>query len=394
MQEVVVSVGMGPQQLAFIKRLKQLGYTVAAFGKGKNSEEAMALADYVGEVDTHNPIDAVEWINSLNIKVIAVGSFAGGGAVYTVQYLSNYYHCSTAIPDEFIAGSDKDTQQKLLEKYKLSSIKTWSFGDLEFDEIRDSDNRKYILKPAVGRGSEGIRFLEKPELLSMIEGDDEAHAEDVVQEVREGDEYRTVVIVQGGEIKLLAPIRRTSYKDTVFLGILKYEEKDLERLTHFLNDFIKSSGIKNSIFKADIIVSKSKLDVIEMDIGVGGGTYFKQFVSRIYNRNLMDEYIHLVLGKKVEEFITNKPALRMDYVFNHYANPICYDVDECKKAIDLAFGECEIQINQLHPERKGGFCSNADFIFTVMYEDIQREPATPFAVDEFVNTHLFTEIKE
>lgn len=38
-RKVVISVGMGPQQLAFIKRLKENGYTVVAFGKEKKPAE-------------------------------------------------------------------------------------------------------------------------------------------------------------------------------------------------------------------------------------------------------------------------------------------------------------------------------------------------------------------
>ena len=59
MKKVVISVGMGPQQLAFIKRLKENGYTVVAFGKGKNSAEAIHLCDYSAELDTHDPEAAI-----------------------------------------------------------------------------------------------------------------------------------------------------------------------------------------------------------------------------------------------------------------------------------------------------------------------------------------------
>ena len=48
----VLSIGMGPGQLEFIRRLKDLGFKVAGFGKGKNSPEAEALLDYKAELDT------------------------------------------------------------------------------------------------------------------------------------------------------------------------------------------------------------------------------------------------------------------------------------------------------------------------------------------------------
>lgn len=64
MTDVVVSVGMGLGQLAFIKRLRELGYNVIAFGKGKNSEEAEKLCLYSAQLDTHRSKEVIEWIDS------------------------------------------------------------------------------------------------------------------------------------------------------------------------------------------------------------------------------------------------------------------------------------------------------------------------------------------
>ena len=120
--------------------------------------------------------------------------------------------------------------------------------------------------------------------------------------MRKGDEYRCVTIVQNGKLKLLAPVLRRSYRDTVFLGVLRYADDHLDRLQAYIQRFLADSGIQNSIIKADIIVSEKSIDMIEMDIGVGGGTYYKTFVSRLYDRNLMDEYIRLITGDKVTPF--------------------------------------------------------------------------------------------
>ena len=385
MKKVVISVGMGPQQLAFIKRLKKNGYTVVAFGKGKNSAEAIRLCDYSAELDTHDPEAAIRWIDSLGVQVAAVGSFAGGGAVQTVQRLSNYYGTVTAIPDELAVGSDKTKQQLLLEKYGLSTIHTWKISELTDGDIHP--NEEYILKPVSGRGSEGITILSGETLMHRYRDNGDVCKEDIVQDVRKGDEYRCVTIVQNGKLKLLAPVLRRSYRDTVFLGVLRYADDHLDRLQAYIQRFLADSGIQNSIIKADIIVSEESIDMIEMDIGVGGGTYYKTFVSRLYDRNLMDEYIRLITGDKVTPFQVARPNLRMDYVFNHQSGPVEYDLEECRKALSTAFGECEIQVNQLHPEKKGGFSSNADFIMTVIRNHSSDEKE-PFAVDDFVNKRL------
>lgn len=386
-KEAILSVGMGPGQLDFIARLKEQGNTVVAFGKGANSREAVEICDYSAEIDTRDFDGAVAWIDSLPVKIMAVGSFAGGMAVKTSQKLSNHYGVCTAVPDDLIVDSSKIDQQVLYERLGLSSIKTWDRSVISVDDIkRLPDDTRFISKPSVGRGSEGITTYDKKELLDAIASDtiDNDH---VIQTIREGREYRCLIMVQNGKMVLLAPVLRRSYRDTSFLGILSYSERDIDRLRPFFDSFTEKCELVNTIIKVDVIVSDDSIDVIEMDIGVGGGFYFKKFISGVYGRDLMDEYINLITDRKVESFSVSKPMLRMDYVFNRLNRPIKYDLDKCKKTFDDKLGQNEILVNRLHPEIKGGFASNSDFIFTVIYEG--DGTMNDFLADDIANSGLF-----
>lgn len=189
----------------------------------------------------------------------------------------------------------------------------------------------------------------------------------------------------------MAPINRISYRDTVFLGRLSYCSRHIERLRKCVESFIDTSHIVNAIIKADIIVSDESIDVIEMDIGVGGGSYYKAFISALYDIDIMEEYIKLITNKPLTQMKIKNEYLRMDYVFNHKKNPIKYDLTECKEQLTHQFGECMIIVNKIHPEIKGGYCSNADFIFTVIYNSDRQTDEVDFAVDEYVNNNLFSE---
>ena len=382
----VLSIGMGPGQLEFIRRLKDLGFKVAGFGKGKNSPEAEALLDYKAELDTSDFESAKNWVDSLGVAITAVGSFAGGRAVATTQRLANYYKAPTAVPDFLLAGTDKIEQQKLYVKYGLSTIPTWRASELTPEDVWAAADADFIIKPSVGRGSEGITIVSRAELENAVRRN-AMHADTVIQGVRIGREYRCLILIQDHAIKLLAPILRKSYRDTVFLGVLKYSEQDLDRLKAFVGAFVEKTGIRSAVIKADIIVSERNIDVIEMDIGVGGGTYFKKFISRLYGTDIMDEYIGLITGKKLSDFQVKYGNLRMDYVFNRFPLPIEYDLETCRRVLTEKLGKCELQINVLHPETKGGYQSNADFIFTVMYES--AEPIDRFLADDIANQSLF-----
>ena len=354
MKEVVISVGMGPGQLVFIKQLTKLGYEVVAFGKGKNSQDAISLCYKTANIDTSNYKEAQEWIDSLGVQVLAVGSYAGGKAVQTVQALSNYYHVATQIPNSLIFNASKEKQQKFLEMHNLSTITTWNSNDITADKIRScTTNTDFIIKPIIGRGSEGIQIVSSDYLIKLVENKQLAKNK-IIQTVVTGTEYRIVVIVQNKKIKLLAPIMRKSYRKTLFLGELSYSDKHLIKIQKFVQSFIDKFCVINSIFKIDVIVSETSINIIEMDIGVGGGMYYKTFVSRLYNMDLLTVYINLILNKPINDFLINKKNLKMEYVFNHRPIPIKYDLDLCKQKLTKQFGDIEILVNLLHPENKGG----------------------------------------
>ena len=181
-EQAILSIGMGPGQLEFIRRLKDLGFKVAGFGKGKNSPEAEALLDYKAELDTSDFESAKNWVDSLGVEITAVGSFAGGRAVATTQRLANYYKAPTAVPDFLLAGTDKIEQQKLYVKFGLSTIPTWRASELTTEDVRAAADASFIVKPSVGRGSEGITIVSRAELEDAVRRNS-MHADTVIQGV-------------------------------------------------------------------------------------------------------------------------------------------------------------------------------------------------------------------
>jgi len=383
MKKAIISVGMGTGQYEFIKRAKEKGFCVVAFGKGKNSEEAVKLADYTAEIDTTDVETAINWINELDVDVVGIGSMAGGRAIETVQRLSRYYDVYTSVPAELIIGNDKTAQMKFYKKFGLSNIDTWRVEEVP-ENISEGE---YIVKPASGRGSEGIFFVDGEKLGRLIR-ENEIGSDDIVQRVVHGDEFRCLIFVQFGEILLLAPVLRKSYRDSVFLGRLIYDDVSAARIKELFEGFVKHFGIQNCVIKADVLVSVDELNVIEMDIGVGGGIYYQTYLSELYGRDLISDYIDILTGKKVEKYKKPAKQLVMDYVFNRKNKPVSYDVDECYKELNNHVKVRRIQTNALCPEKKCGYNSNADFIMTVIFENNNSTDET--YIDQVVNDRLFS----
>lgn len=102
-----------------------------SIGKGNNSEYVISKSDIFAEVDTHSFEDVDKWISENNINFDAAGSFAGGGAILTLQKINMKYNMPTRIPDDLMVGMDKFSQADLYEKYNLTSIKSWTASELE-----------------------------------------------------------------------------------------------------------------------------------------------------------------------------------------------------------------------------------------------------------------------
>lgn len=382
-KNLVVSVGAGQNQRKFIEKLKESGYVVAAFGKGRNDQRVIEICDYFAEIDTADAQAAIEWIESLGIKPIAAGSFAGGVAILTLQKIINYFDLPCRLPEEFLIGMNKLEQQKVYEKYHLSHIET--YGPDELRGVAFLETKQYIIKPFIGRGSCGVRIVSGTEVQHIVKNN-EINENEMIQECVTGTEYRVLVYVQNGEIKILAPIKRQSYENTFLLGRLSFDKIEIGRITQFFVEFIRCSGIENAIFKADIICGEKDINLIEVDIGVGGGIYFKEYISKCFDLDLVETYIRIITGQKIEKKEVVYDNLVMDYVFNWTGMPVTYELEMCKSILCSEYKAHKLLVNSLFPEKKRMVESNADFIFTVIHE---TSNVSVEEVNKYVNERLF-----
>lgn len=386
--KLVVSVGAGTTQFPFIKALKDKGYRVAAFGRGRNDKEAILLCDYFQEIDTSDHVAAIRWLNSLPEKIVAAGSFAGGVAINTLQEICRYFHLPTKIPEFLSVGMNKFEQQQLYEQYHLSTIRTFKYKDIQNNPNLVGDISHFIIKPSVGRGSAGVYQVNQLQMKQILK-EDRLSADDMIQELKDGVEYRMLVIAQDYTLKLLAPIKRDSYHGSFLLGRLSYHSEHIDQIKLYVTKMLRKLNLKDVVLKADIIVNESGIDLIEMDIGVGGGLYFKQYISYLFNYDIINEYIYFITGNEVKSSSTIKEKVVMDYVYNLSGRPIAYDIETCRSKLMEQLGKDVVIIpNRLHPEKSGKFEVNSDFIFCVIH---QNQGMKNDELNKFINREIFQE---
>ncbi len=386
MTKNILSIGAGLPQLDFIKALKKRNYSVIAIGKGRNADEVIALCDDFAEVDTHNLNEAIQWALRYPKKIDAVGSFAGGNAIGTLQEICRALNLPTRIPDHLMVGMDKFSQQALYEKYGLTTIKSWTAKEILNNKQEPRSIEHFIIKPVIGRGSSGVNIVNSSTLLNMVDKG-EIDASTIIQEFRKGEEYRVSVLVQGGEIKLLAPILRVSFDKTFFLGRLSYSSRYFERIEEYFINFIDRCRLTDVILKADVLISDKHIDMIEMDIGVGGGTYYKQYISALFNYDFINQYINLITQSEVEKATLPEVKWVMDYIYNKTGKPFSYNIEYVSQRLDTIIGKHKIIQNLLQPEKTGKLKTNADFIFTVIH---QNEQVNNRELNEYLNSTIFS----
>lgn len=384
--KLVVSVGAGYPQAPFIKALKKRGFKVAAFGKGRNDELAIKHCDYFKEIDTTDAGSVFKWIASLEEPVFACGSYAGGVAIDTLQELDRGFNTATQIPEKLSVGMDKVSQQNLYRSLDLSDIETLTVSTIKKTPELIKPDQEYILKPIIGRGSAGVHHLTGSEILDWV-GSSKASNDDLVQEFISGEEYRLMAIVQNGQLKFLAQIKRDSLKNTFLLGRLSIVTSAENRLANYMNKLIQQTKISNSIIKLDVLVSDSEVNMIEMDIGVGGGIYFKDFIEHAYQYDIEENYIRLITGQELEP-LSKEPLknIKMDYIFNYQGETIEYNLDEIQLWLNDNVGKHKIVKNLLGNGEQGKFSSNAHFIFTVIH---QNECISTIELNEQINNRFF-----
>lgn len=380
-KKYIVSVGAGLAQEPFISKLDEQGYGIIAFGKGGNSRSAVKKCDYFKELDTYDYQTVIDWLHTLPVKIDGAGSFAGGGAILTLQKILSEFNLPTKLNDSLLIGTNKAEQQKFYHQHGLSNIRTWTKGDFD---LKDSKDTAFIVKPIAGRGSEGVKKVTREEIQNYVHS--ELKEDDVIQSLIEGTEYRVLVLVQNYEIIFLAPVKRTSFQNTFLLGRLFYSDTHLEEIKKFYQNLARDLNIKDAIIKSDIILANGHINLIEMDIGVGGGIYYKNYISKLMGYDLVTNYIRLIVDKAVDKKCIINKNLVMDYIFNNKGLPIDFNEKRLTSLLQSIVGNHSIMMNFLEPHKHGKSSSNAHFIFTIIH---QNKELSNDELNKYINEQVF-----
>ncbi len=386
-QRCVVSVGAGKNQVPLIKRLVERGYNVISFDKDINAP-GRQLSFIFNNISTWDYESSVQWLDSLGARYKGILCFSCGYALVTQLSLINHYRLRGEIKKDYLKiNMNKELLRYYLRKFRFTNLTEFNFQEYSYLHMSKKDS-KYVIKRKNGVCSEHIQIIDIKKLHSnMIKTNDTNY---IIQEYIDGVEYRVISLIQDKKIKFVSIMGRESLANTFFTGRLNPKGDYNNKIVILVEKVIQKFGIIDSALKIDIIEDKNRIEILEIDFGIGGD-YFETVISpKCYNYNYIDNYINLMLGLPVKEKKVPDNELYFDYVYNiNKSNNLIIDYNKIFYIADKYFQDYEIVKIKSQNDKVKYPKSNMDTAFGIIHNN---KNMTNYDVNILFNKALSNEV--
>lgn len=295
-------LGASVYQVPLIKTAKRMGlYTIVSSIPG--NYPGFSLADKVCYINTIDKEAILEVCRAEGISGICTSGT--DVAVATIGYVNEKMR---------LAGISEDAALRACDKYEMK--KAFAAGGVSASEFIRADSFEeaqaaalkigypVVVKCVDSSGSRGINVVDSPEGLRAAY--DEAvrysHRDYVLVESKlNGDEIGVDGMVQNGEVKLVAPHQKYTYKfngATIPAGhSFPYRNTDeaLAEIEKQVTLAVRALGLDNCAFNSDVFVDGNKAHIIEMG-GRAGATGIPELMSIYYGFDFYEKMINNALG--------------------------------------------------------------------------------------------------
>ena len=338
-KKYVISVGAGKNQVCLIKRLVERGYNVISFDKNINSP-GKKLSYMFNNISTWHYGNAIQWLDSLKLNFKGALCFSYGKALISQQKIIDHYSMNCKINNSFInIMEDKSFQRKILRNFNLSTIKEYNNY---CNVIHNEEYKNFIIKDKMGGSSNNI-FLVENKCYDHNIVEKLFKNGYIIQEYLNGTEYRIITLVEDKEIKFISIMKRNNLQKTFFTGRLNPKSSYDKEIVLLIEKIIQKFRIIDSVLKIDVIKGENRIEILEIDFGIGGD-YFETIISpKCYSYDFIDNYINLMLGLPVDEKKTLDNELCFDYIYNiNKKENLIIDYNKIFDIADKYFSEYDI----------------------------------------------------
>lgn len=298
----IMILGASVYQVPLIRTAKRMGlYTIVASIPG----------NYPGFSDA----DKVYYINTTDKEAILGACRAEGidgictsgtdVAVATIGYVNEQMGLSGISEAAAEKACNKSAMKEAFRDGGVSASKFIKADSLD-EAFAAADKIGYpvVVKCVDSSGSRGINVVESKDGLEAAFSEAIGYSRQnyvLIEEMLRGDEIGVDGMVQNGEVVLIAPHQKYTYKfngATIPAGHsfpYRNSEKVLAEIEKQVTLAVKALGLDNCAFNSDVFVDGDKVHIIEMG-GRAGATGIPELISIYYGFDFYEKMIENALG--------------------------------------------------------------------------------------------------
>lgn len=314
MKKKLLILGGNQEALEGIKVLKKNFLTILVDGN-KNCV-SRTVCDYFINANIYNTTEIVKKLNVfLKRKKFKInGAIAiACDDVFTIATINKLYRLRGINLNQAKLTNDKIKFKKILDKHKINSpkyfvIKNFKEAEKKFKLFK---SKKIIVKPPDNRGSRGVILKKKKDFSSKDFNKVLFFSKSnsvLVEEFIDGNQISAEAIVYEGNI-FLAGISDRNYNIFKFTKPhmiedggetpSKYSKKFKIKIKNMLSKCINAINYKFGTIKADLIIKKNKVYIIEVALRLSGGDYSTITIPEVYGNNIIEMNANIITRQSV-----------------------------------------------------------------------------------------------
>jgi len=305
---IALSIGAGRHQLPFLRACAAEGFEVAAIDRDAGAPGFAHCAFSAAIPARGASARALDWVRALPRRPALVGCFSFGGALATRERIARALGLPALPARAQWLLAEKAAQLAALRARGLARRRAWR-GPPPARALDPA--RRYLVKPARGGSSEGIRILAGAALLRAPVGEGE-----LVEEFVEGPEFRLQVWVRAGRVAWLAQLARQNRPGSALLARLAPVAPPEPWAQALAADLVSSLGLREALLKLDVVRSEAGTELIEVDPGIAGDHFEAGVSQACYGIDTAAAYLDLLLGRASRFRERGDPGLVFDYLYH------------------------------------------------------------------------------
>ena len=299
-------LGASIYQVPLIKTARRMGiYTIAASVEGNYPGFEIAdKACYINTIDKEAILRACR-----EEQIDGICTSGTDVAVATIGYVNEAMGLAGISEDAAFKACDKSAMKEAFRAGGVDAsefIKVFSLG--EAYEAAEEIGYPVVVKCVDSSGSRGINVVESKDGLEAAYNESVKYSHKdyvLVEEMLHGNEIGVDGMVQDGEIILIAPHEKYTYKHggaTIPAGhSFPYYCSDTVRkeIDKQITLAVRALGLDNCAFNSDVFVDGESVHIIEMG-GRAGATGIPELISIHYGLDFYEKMIENAFGQKVD----------------------------------------------------------------------------------------------